>query len=84
MSTLDKETRDFAKGYNQGYLLAQELPKLKINDFGKLPKAIQEKPRMQGIVAGMKQQRTEKYLQKMKGKQTPQKNITPNKGKSRS
>jgi len=75
---------EYVKGFNQGYLLAKEIPDFTIKDIEKMPKAIQEKPRINGIKDGMRQYHHEKYLSKVKSR-TPQqsKNITPNKGLSR-
>jgi len=74
----------YLKGFNQGYLLAKEIPNFTIKDIEKMPKAIQEKPRINGIKDGMRQYHHEKYLEKVKSR-TPQqpKTITPNKGMSK-
>lgn len=70
----------YVTGFNQGYILAKEIPTFTIQDIEKMPKSIQVKPRIQGMKDGMKQFAKEQYLSKVKSnipKPTQQK--SPNK-----
>ena len=84
MAQKDPHNPEIVSGFNQGYLMAKELPKLKIEDFYKMPKEKQESPRMQGFLAGLKQYRNDQYIAKIKSRAQPPKGIKPDKGMSRS
>jgi hypothetical protein len=71
---------NYLKGFNQGYQLAKEVPEFFMKD---LPKT-QNKPRIEGIVDGMRQYHHERYISKQKSKTPkPSQNKAPDKGISR-
>ena len=75
---------NYKKGFNQGYLLAKEIPEFSMKDIQNMPKSIQGKPRVQGMMDGMRQYHHEKYIGKLKRKAPkPNPEIKPNKGMNR-
>jgi hypothetical protein len=72
---------DYLKGFNQGYQFAQEIPEFPMKDLQQLPEKLQNKPRIQGIMDGMRQYHHERYMAKLKTKAPkPSLDKTPNKG----
>ena len=71
--------KDYIKAFNQGYRLAKEVPSFSVKSLQNLPESIRNKPRMQGMIDGMRQHHREKYLAKTKSKTPPK--PSPNKGK---